>query len=126
MIDMSDLINDPDFAQVNGISITRSVATVLNHRPSTTETNITLQGIITIANDNESDDAETASLTTEKINIYNNEKLKCTGTDKNTGIKYIADVVHFNGTDYKVIDSLDDSQYGFCKATAKKIDQDVM
>ena len=100
MIDMSDLINDPDFAQVNGISITRSVATVLNHRPSTTETNITLQGIITIANDNESDDAETASLNTEKINIYTNEKLKCTGTDKNTGIKYIADVIHFNCTDY--------------------------
>ena len=51
MINISELITDPDFAQPNGIKIIRSTVETVNHRQVETPVEITLAGIITVANE---------------------------------------------------------------------------
>lgn len=126
MINISELINDPDFTQPNGVNITRTVLSVENYRPSKVTSQINLVGIITINNENQDSLEETADINTEKINVFTYTRLKCTGVDKLDGINYEADVVTFNGNKYKVVETFDDTQYGFCKAVAEKIRMDVM
>ena len=48
------------------------------------------------------------------------------GVDKVDGKQYAADIVKFNGAKYIVRYCLDDAQYGFCRSTAVKLEQDVM
>ena len=126
MINISELINDPDFCQPKGINITRTFTTIINHRPVKEEEEITVQGIITISDENTDNMEENADRNTEAINIFTYERLKTVGIDKKDGEQYSSDIVHFNGNDYVVKRCLDDEQYGFCRSWATKIEQDVM
>lgn len=67
-----------------------------------------------------------ADRNTEYINIFTYKRLKTVGLDKLDGKNYAADIVHFNGANYKVVKCMDDAQYGFCRSTAVKLEQDVM
>lgn len=126
MINISELINDPDFCQPNGISVTRTVTSIVNHRVSEETTDIKLTGIITIADENEDSMLSEADLNSERIHIFTYNRLKTVGIDKLDGKEYGADIVHFNGNDYIVRYCLDDAQYGFCRSTAVKLRPDKM
>lgn len=126
MINISELINDPDFCQPNGISVTRTVTFIVNHRVSEETTDIKLMGIITIADENEDSMLSEADLNSERIHIFTYNRLKTVGIDKLDGKEYGADIVHFNGNDYIVRYCLDDAQYGFCRSTAVKLRPDKM
>ena len=126
MINISELINDPDFCQPNGISVTRTVTSIVNHRVSEETVDIKLTGIITIADENEDSMLSEADLNSERIHIFTYNRLKTVGIDKLDGKEYGADIVHFNGNDYIVRYCLDDAQYGFCRSTAVKIRPDKM
>lgn len=126
MINISELINDPDFCQPNGISVTRTVTSIVNHRVSEETTDIKLMGIITIADENEDSMLSEADLNSERIHIFTYNRLKTVGIDKLDGKEYGADIVHFNGNDYIVRYCLDDAQYGFCRSTAVKLRPDKM
>ena len=126
MINVSDLINDPDFCQPNGISITRTTTSIVNHRVSEETTDVKLIGIITIADENEDSMLSEADLNSERIHIFTYDRLKTVGIDKLDGLEYGADIVHFNGNDYIVRYCLDDAQYGFCMSTAVKLRPDKM
>lgn len=126
MINISELINDPDFCQPNGISVTRTVTSIVNHRVSEETTDIKIAGIITIADENEDSMLSEADLNSERIHIFTYNRLKTVGIDKLDGKEYGADVVHFNGNDYIVRYCLDDAQYGFCRSTAVKLRPDKM
>lgn len=126
MINISELINDPDFCQPNGISVTRTVTSIVNHRVSEETTDIKLTGIITIADENEDSMLSEADLNSERIHIFTYNRLKTLGIDKLDGKEYGADIVHFNGNDYIVRYCLDDAQYGFCRSTAVKLRPDKM
>lgn len=126
MINISELINDPDFCQPNGISVTRTVTYIVNHRVSEETTDIKLTGIITIADENEDSMLSEADLNSERIHIFTYNRLKTVGIDKLDGKEYGADIVHFNGNDYIVRYCLDDAQYGFCRSTAVKLRPDKM
>lgn len=126
MINISELITDPDFCQANGISITRATTKIVNHAPIETTKKITLQGIITIDSENEDSMLAEADLNKERIHVFTHERLKCTGVDKLDGASYSADIVHFNGNDYIVRYCLDDAQYGFCRSTAVKMEVNRM
>lgn len=126
MIDVSELIEDEDFCQPNGIKITRSTSSIVNHRVTTNSTEINVQGIITINEENSDDLIDEADRNRESIHIFTYERLKTVGKDKLTGVEYQADIVHFNGNDYIVRYCMDDSQYGFCRSTAVKIEQNKM
>ena len=121
MINISELINDPDFCQPNGISVTRTTTSIVNHRVSEETTDIKLAGIITIADENEDSMLSEADLNSERIHIFTYNRLKTVGIDKLDGKEYGADIVHFNGNDYIVRYCLDDAQYGFCRSTAVKL-----
>lgn len=126
MINLSELINDPDFCQPNGISITRTTTSIVNHRVSEETTDVKLIGIITIADENEDSMLSEADLNSERIHIFTYDRLKTVGIDKLDGVEYGADIVHFNGNDYIVRYCLDDAQYGFCRSTAVKLRPDKM
>lgn len=126
MINISELITDPDFCQTNGISITRATTKIVNHSPVETTKKITLQGIITIDNENEDSMLAEADLNKERIHVFTHERLKCTGVDKLNGTTYSSDIVHFNGNSYIVRYCLDDAQYGFCRSTAVKMEVNRM
>lgn len=126
MINISELINDPDFCQPNGISVTRTVTSIVNHRVSEETTDIKLTGIITVADENEDSMLSEADLNSERIHIFTYNRLKTVGIDKLDGKEYGADIVHFNGNDYIVRYCLDDAQYGFCRSTAVKLRPDKM
>lgn len=126
MINVSELIGDPDFAQPNGIKVTRSTVEVVNHQQVKTSKEIKLTGIITISDENTDEPLDEADMNKEKIHIFTYNRLKTVGIDKVDGKNYAADIVHFNGADYIVRFCLDDAQYGFCRSTAVKLEQDVM
>ena len=126
MINVSELIGDPDFCQPNGISITRSISEYVNHKLKYTEKNIKLTGIITIADENEDSLLSEADMNKERIHIFTYDRLKTTGYDKVNGGQYKSDIIHFEGNDYIVRYCLNDSQYGFCRSTAVKIDPSSM
>ena len=126
MINITELITDPDFCQPNGISITRSTVEVVNFKEVPIPEEIKVQGIITIDSENEDSLLSEADLNSERIHIFTFKRLKTVGIDKLDGKQYAADIVHFNGTDYIVRYCLDDAQYGFCRSTAVKLEQDVM
>lgn len=126
MINVSELIGDPDFAQPNGIKVTRSTVEVVNHQQVKTSKEIKLTGIVTISDENTDEPLDEADMNKEKIHIFTYNRLKTVGIDKVDGKNYAADIVHFNGADYIVRFCLDDAQYGFCRSTAVKLEQDVM
>lgn len=126
MINVSELIGDPDFAQPNGVKVTRSTVEVVNHQQVKTSKEIKLTGIITISDENTDEPLDEADMNKEKIHIFTYNRLKTVGIDKVDGKNYAADIVHFNGADYIVRFCLDDAQYGFCRSTAIKLEQDVM
>lgn len=126
MINISELINDPDFCQPNGVNITRKKVTSYSDFVPVNETkNLNVIGIITIADENSDEMLDEGNRNTEAIHIFTYERLKTVGIDKIDGFEYLADIVHFNGNDYEVIKCLDDAQYGFCRSTAIKIRQDT-
>lgn len=126
MINVSELIGDSDFAQPNGVKVTRSTVEVVNHQQVKTSKEIKLTGIITISDENTDEPLDEADMNKEKIHIFTYNRLKTVGVDKVDGKNYAADIVHFNGADYIVRFCLDDAQYGFCRSTAVKLEQDVM
>mgnify|MGYP004461149329 CR=1 FL=1 len=126
MINISELITDPDFCQPKGISITRSTVEVVNFKQVENPVEIKVQGIITIDSENEDSLLSEADMNSERIHIFTHERLKTVGMDKLDGKTYASDIVHFNGVDYIVRYCLDDAQYGFCRSTAVKLRQDVM
>lgn len=125
MINISELITDKDFCQPRGIAITRSTQKIVNHVPVEDQQNIRVQGIITVASENEDALLDDADLNSERIHIFTHKRLKTVGLDKLDGKTYSADIVHFNGAEYIVRYCLDDAQYGFCRSTAVKLRQDV-
>ena len=126
MINVSELITEPDFVEPHGIIIIRSTVEAVNHRQVETPVEITLAGIITVANETSDELLDEADRSKEQIHIFTHERLKLVGIDKVDGKRYASDIVKFNGAKYIVRYCLDDSQYGFCRSTAVKIEQDVM
>ena len=111
MINVRELINDPDFAQPNGINIIRR----------------TVEIIITIASDTTINMTDTADRSIEEIHVFTYKPLMTTGrTDDEAVNGFLSDLVVWQNVKYKVIDCMDDAQYGFCRSTATKIRQDVM
>lgn len=126
MINVKELITDPDFCQPNGITIMRSTTEIVDHRPKKNTEQIKVAGIITISNENTDELLPEADRNSEHIHVFTRERLKTVGCDKLDGKEYGADIVVFNGANYIVRYCLDDAQYGFCRSTAVKIEQDVM
>ena len=126
MINISELIEDPDFCQPGGISITRATITIQNHVPIENKFKVRVPGIVTISSENTDDMRPESDRNSEAIHVFTYQRLKTVGIDKLDGKTYAADIIHYNGADYIVRYCLDDAQYGFCRSTAVKIEQNTM
>lgn len=126
MINVSELISDPDFRQRNGVEVIRRKTSIVDHIPDVEEEKLNFIGIITIADEIKLEENDWAGTNTESIHVFTYEKLKTTGfTDSADEDGYLSDIVVWNGCKYKVIEVLNDVQYGFSRATAIRMYQEV-
>lgn len=127
MINVSELIGDPDFTQPKGIKVIRRQCEVVNHRPSVTESEMKVTGVITIARERDLKMLPEADRTEEAINVFTHEPLFTTGKTSEDAVNgYLSDLVVWQGVKYKVMACLDDAQYGFAKSIAVKMPREVM
>ena len=120
MINISELITDPDFSQPNGIKIIRTKLSIENFSQVKVEEEMVVPGIITISSEVLDSMGEQFDSNSEYINVFTLVRLYTTGNV--SGEQYLSDVVVWNGQKYKVEKVLNDLQYGFCRATASRIE----
>lgn len=126
LINVSELITDPDFAQPNGINVIRRQNTIQNHRNTIVETQLKVSGIITIADDTSTNFQEGFNRNDSKIHIFTLKKLYVYNHEEDNtppGQGYLSDIVLFHGNKYEVVSVLDDTDYGFSRATATVMEQ---
>ena len=70
LINVSELIGDPDFTQPNGVNIIRRKVKVENHKQAITEQKLNVVGIITIADDTSIEMKEYADNSSEGIHVF--------------------------------------------------------
>ena len=123
MINVSELINDPDFTQLGGVNIRRRKTSVVDFEQSVEESEFTVIGIITIANDLSAELGDYFDEDSEYINVFTYMPLFTTGlgdgkNGANVGQGYLSDIVLWKGKEYKVIKVKNDSEYGFAQNLA--------
>lgn len=119
MIDVSELIHDPDFAQT--ITVTRSRGEWSQGEFTTTSQTLTLTGIV-IPDTKEMAQTPQGDLIQGDIEIYTHEKLYTTQLRESiTDREYISDEVTWRGANYKILKPKDrrDNGYFFSVATRK-------
>jgi hypothetical protein len=123
MINVSELINDPDFTQPGGVNIRRRKTSVVDFEQSIEESEFNVIGIITIANDLSAELGDYFDEDSEYINVFTYMPLFTTGlgdgkNGANVGQGYLSDIVLWKGKEYKVIKVKNDSEYGFAQNLA--------
>ena len=123
MINVSELINDPDFTQPDGVNIRRRKTSVVDFEQSIEESEFNVIGIITIANDLSAELGDYFDEDSEYINVFTYMPLFTTGlgdgkNGANVGQGYLSDIVLWKGKEYKVIKVKNDSEYGFAQNLA--------
>ena len=123
MINVSELINDPDFTQLGGVNIRRRKTSVVDFEQSVEESEFNVIGIITIANDLSAELGDYFDENSEYINVFTYMPLFTTGlgdgkNGANVGQGYLSDIVLWKGKEYKVIKVKNDSEYGFAQNLA--------
>lgn len=123
MINVSELINDPDFTQPDGVNIRRRKTSVVDFEQIIEESEFNVIGIITIANDLSAELGDYFDEDSEYINVFTYMPLFTTGlgdgkNGANVGQGYLSDIVLWKGKEYKVIKVKNDSEYGFAKNLA--------
>lgn len=119
MINVGELIYDPDFCQI--ITIVRNETKVVDYKEVLKQSTFKVTGIITV--DNKSAEMQDAAdWISGQINVFTKDALKVSSKYID-GSRYIGDVVLFEGKNYKVDSILPDMQYGFCKSICTLIER---
>ena len=123
MINVSELINDPDFTQPGGVNVRRRKTSVVDFEQPIEESEFNVIGIITIANDLSAELGDYFDEDSEYINVFTYMPLFTTGlgdgkNGANVGQGYLSDIVLWKGKEYKVIKVKNDSEYGFAQNLA--------
>ena len=122
MINVSELVIDPDFCQPNGINIIRSEITGYEDFAP-----VTIPGVILIDKDLADEMLPEYDRSTESIITVTHELLHTTGKKSEDDTQeYIADIIVWQGVKYKVMSCRDNAQYGYCLSAAVKMRKDVM
>lgn len=124
MINVSELITDPDFSQT--ITVIRRKTAVENYRNTVEESQFTVPAVISVNQDATTQNREGYTQVSEKIDVFVNGYLYYTGDNgSNTpvGSGYLSDVVLFEGNRYEVIAFSNYVQYGYGRATCVRLSQ---
>lgn len=126
MINVGELITDPDFTQPNGVTYIRRKCVIVDYEPQVEETTYTVSGIITIAKDSTIKMAPNGDINENEIHVFTHGLLYTTGRIDDQAVNgYLSDVIIWNGKKYKVMSVRDNVQYGYCKSTAVIMEQGV-
>lgn len=117
MLNVSELINDPDFCQT--FTVTRNTGDFTDGYFVTTPSAITMTGVIQPLNTEETNQLPEGDRLSGAIKVYTLERVYLTHITQpadNTG--YIADEITWKGEKYKVIQSQNYLDYGYHRTIA--------
>ena len=118
MINVAELITDPDFSQV--ITVTRRTAEIVNHRYIDTPSTFKCPAVITINNPKSITNDIQFNRDEESINVFTNKELYTTGEYSST--KNISDVVEFEGHKYKITTVKNYGKNGFYHSICERME----
>ena len=124
MINVGELIGDPDFAWDSSIEVTRREQKVVNHKNVITERIFDIVAIVTISDEAKDEMREYASQIEEAIYIFSSDPLYTTGKLPQYGDTYLSDIVLWNGKKYVVMACKNWQKFGYCRSTAIQISQE--
>lgn len=119
MINVGELIYDPDFCQT--ITVVRNETVVVDYKEVLKQSTFKVTGIITVGDKAVSMEGA-GDWISGSINVFTKDALKVSSKSVD-GSRYIGDIVQFEGKNYKVDDVLPDMQYGFCKSKCTLIER---
>lgn len=127
MINVNELIGDRDFTQPGGVNFIRRPCEIVDHEPVVTEIPMNYPGIITIAQDRSIKMEPSADVSEEEIHVYTTLPLYTTGAVDDVTIEngYLSDIVVWQNTKYRVMSCKDNTQYGYSRSRAVKLEQGV-
>jgi|ERR1044072_223615 hypothetical protein len=118
MIDVSELINDPDFCQPMGILITRKALTWENYRTVETSSYFKATGIIQRATAKDTIQTDSGDRITADIAIWTYEQLQVAKSAGSGATGFNADELTWRGEVYKVQSANDWKENGYYKSLA--------
>lgn len=118
MIDVCELIDDPDFCQ--DFTVIRSTGSWVNGDfVVTTPSTLTMTGVIEPMNTRDMQQLPEGDRITGALNVYTTEPLYTTRLNQSTGNSGgLSDEVVWGGENYKIIQVQNFSDYGYFKAAA--------
>lgn len=119
MINVGELIYDPDFCQT--ITVKRTKCSIVNHRASYVESTFQVTAVVTIADVKTLEMLPEADKLSGAINVFTENELYVTSNREESA--YISDIVYFEGKTFKVANTLGDMQYGFCRSVCVLIER---
>lgn len=116
MIDVSDIINDPDFAQP--FSILRSSGAFVSGGWQNITTTVNSSGVIVPATEQDIAQVPEGDRVTGMISVHTTAKLFQTHTGSQPGL---SDVLLWNGDRYRILKLFPYQDFGFTKALAARM-----
>lgn len=127
MVNVSELIGDPDFTQPGGVEVIRRKCTVENHLQKIEEEKINVTAVVIVSSASEKQMLDYADRITEAISVYTYKPLHTTGRlTEEAEDNYLSDIVVWKGIRYTVMSCEDYEQQGYCMSIAVKMAQGVM
>lgn len=118
MIEINEIIDDPDFAQT--FTVYRSSGDFVNGRWVETTTEVSLEGVILPASAKELNQLPEADRLTGSISIYSKSQLYLTSNDE----QRTSDKILWKEQQWKLISVENYSDFGFYHAMAQRISGD--
>lgn len=111
MIDVSDIINDPDFA--TRLTVTRSQGVFARGGWQSTSTTLTVMGVANTSSGNDLEQLEEGDRVTGNMTFYSTQPLYATRAGASAGL---SDLITYKGDTYRLAKVWDRSANGFFKA----------
>jgi hypothetical protein len=116
MIDVSDILGDPDFAML--LSVKRSSGSWARGGFAATTSTLTISGYVNAAASKDIEQVPEGDRATGVMTFYSPQPLYVTQTNPAAGL---SDVITYNGEDYRLMHVWNRSANGFYKAVGVRI-----
>lgn len=108
LVNVARVINSPRFKQ--NFTVYRKDGNWVNGEISTVETALTFSGAVTKLTSKDLQQIPEGDRTQEYLNFYSTEEMKVSSLDD------LSDEIEYKGNRYKIMNVLDDKDYGYYKA----------
>lgn len=119
MLDLSQIVMDPDFAQ--SFTVYREGGSFVSGRWTATETPIQMTGTVTVAKPNELSQVSEADRVTGVMAFYSTQPIYTTRSDSSKAVEGTSDQIVWNGERYRVSMVAPWKDFGYYKALAVRM-----